>query len=311
MSPLRIAWSRRARAIASGLAAASVAVAVWAAYDPKTSVWGAIGAGLVAVVTSLMALETYVYRVEGDAAGLRRRSLRGADGLAWSEIRGVGLVRSRDSGVAIVHTRTGQLDEAFHLRLIIESRGAQPLESNGPGPSSRRPWQFNAWMAGYDDLRALVAERGWPALNEPAVEMNPRLARGLGILGEVNGIGTLITFGFALFFLVFMASAGIAAEFAVTGDFFVDLVLAAIALLAGAGLVDALLKRFGGRQTAQEEASDRERRTLWLAHASALIGGVMFLMMFVPRALAGGPNVWVDWILVGVGAAALLGGLRP
>lgn len=311
MVPLRIVWSWRARVIASGLAAASVAVTVWAANDPRSSVWVVIGGGLLAAVISLMALETYVYRVDGDAAGLRRRSLRGADGLAWSEIRGVRLFRSRDTGLAIVHTRTGDLDEAFHLRLITESRGAQPLDSSAPGPPSRRPWNFNGWMVGYGELRALAAERGWPPIVEPVVEVHPRAARALGILSEVNGIGTQIAFGFALFFLVFMASVGIAAEYEVTGNFFVDLALAAGALLGCAGLVDALLKRQGARRRAQEDASEREVRTLWMAHAAGLIGGVMFLVMFVPRALAGGPDVWVDWVLVGMAVLALLGALLP
>ncbi|MDC0672285.1 hypothetical protein [Nannocystis radixulma] len=307
MLPLRIVWSWRARTIASALAAVSVAVTVWAVVDPKSSAWVVIGGGLLAAVTACMALETYVYRVEGDAAGLRRRSLRGPDALAWSEVRGVRLVDSRHNGLAIVHTRTGDLDAAFHLRLLTESRGTGSLGS----PSSRRPWNFNAWMVGFDELRALVAEHEWPRLDEPVVEESPRLAKVLVRLSEANEIGTQIAFGFALFFVVFMASVAILVEVDLTGNFLLDLVLVAGALLAGAGLVDALVKSRGARLMAQEDASDRERRTLWLANAASLIGGVLVLVAFVPRALAGGPNVWVDWILVGMGAMALLGALRP
>jgi hypothetical protein len=298
MVPLRIVWSWRARAVASGLAVASAAIAGWVAVDPRSSVWAVIGGGLFAATCVFMALETYVYRVDGDATGLRRRSLRGAGALAWSEIRGVRLVETHHNGLAIVHTRTSDLAEAFHVRLIAE-------------PRARRPWDFNAWMAGFDDLRALVAERGWSPLEEPAAAEDPRVATALRVLNDANEIGTQIVFGFALVFVLFVASVAIVAGADVepTGHFFLDLVLVAGALLGCAGLVDALIKLRGARLMVQDGASDRERRTLWIANAASLIGGVLVLVAFVPRALAGGPDAWVAWVLVGMGAAALLGAL--
>lgn len=309
MSPLRIVWSWRARAIASGLAVVSAAVTVWAAIDPRTSAWTAIGGGLLAGVTALMALETYVYRVDGDAAGLRRRSLRGTDTLAWAEIRGVQLVDSRDTGLAIVHTPTRDLGAAFHLRLITELRGPAAQGSSLPGPASRRPWKFNAWMRGYDELRGLAAERGWPVVVEPPVREGRWVALVLLSLAAINELGSQLVWGFALFFMLFMASLAIVSEVEPTGNFWLDLVLVASALLGVAGLVDVLIKRYGGRREAQEDAGDGERRALWMAHAASLIGGALFLVMFVPRALAGGPGV--EWFLVGLGVLGLIGALRP
>lgn len=310
MVPLRIVWSWRARAVASGLAAASAAITVWAAVAPKSPASTVIFCGLVAAVTAGMALETYVYRVDGDAAGLRRRSLRGTDTLAWEDVRGVRLVDTRDTGLAVVHTRTGNLGAAFHVQLLTQPHGAGPHGSSLRGPASRRPWRFNAWMSGYDELRRLVAARGWAALDEPLAEVDPRTAKVIEGLDAVNEIGRQIVWGFALLFMTFMASVGLV-DLDLRRDFFLDVALVAGALLMGAALVDALLKWFGGRAAAQAYASPGERRTLWMIHAASLIGGVLFLAMFVPRALAGGPDVWVDWVLVGFGALALFGALRP
>lgn len=299
-TPLRIVWSWRARAIAAGLTALSALATVRAALDPKTAAWVVIAAGLLTAVCAYKTAEMLVYRVTVDAAGLRRRSLRGTDELPWHAVRGVRLVATRHEGMAIVHTLTLEYIESFHARLITDDRGA-------------RPWDFNAWMDGYRPLLRDIAGRELPPLVELRAPESPRVQRALDVLDTANAIGTQLVFGFALLFFLFIGSVAIVAggHVRLTGRFGLDLVLVASALLGAAGLVDALVKLLGARRLVLDGVAVRERRTYWMANAASLIGGVLVLVAFVPRALAGGhPSGWVDWVLVAMGGIMVYGALR-
>jgi Ca2+/Na+ antiporter len=290
---LRIVWTWRARAIASAFAAATAALTVWAAVDPRSDAWVAIATALLATVWTLVAVETHVFRVDADSEGLRRRSLRGADTLAWSAIRAVRLVDTRQESMAIVHARTTHLGAAFHVRLVTEREGG-------------RPWNFNGWMDGFDDLLGIVAEREWPRLTTPQAPDSPLLGWTLRVLGRVIELGWAIVAGFALLFALFMASLYIVdAGVEPTRYFGFDLLIVALALLAAAWLVDSLVRKLGARRLLRDGLVERSRAD-WMMSAAGLVFGVLMLVLFVPEALAGDSGAW---LLVGLGALGLLGTL--
>ncbi|WAS94901.1 PH domain-containing protein [Nannocystis punicea] len=337
-SALRLVWSWRARAIASIFAAGTAALAVWAAYDPRSDAWVTVATALLATVCTLAAVETHVFRVDADSEGLRRRSLCGTDTLAWTAIQAVRLVDTRHEGMAIVHARTTNLGAAFHVRLVTAGRSLKtapgPCEaprpvreesrtgpnsatscpkghadSGRPGPFQRpageggRPWKFNRWMDGFDDLLGIVAERGWPRLTDPPAPDSPLLEWVLWILRRFIELGREIVAGFVLLFSLFFASTYIVAAGAEpTRNFGLDLLIVALALLAAASLVGSLVRKLGARRLLRDDPS----RADWMMSTAGLIFGTLVLVLFVPEALAGDRGAW---LLIGLGALGLLGGL--
>lgn len=300
MGAAEITWSWRARAVAGLLAAASGGSTVWAALDARTSAAVAVAGGALALVLAILALETCVFRVRVDGEGLRRRSLRGTDAIAWREVRGVRLFASRHEGFQIVHRRTDDFAAATHARLV-------------PASGDRRPWDFNGWMRGFDGLLAYAQEHKLPALFDVESVDPPVVARTLRALNRANAIGLQMVAGFALFFTLFVAAVGVVAglDVNVTGNILVDLGLVAVGILAVVLLIGEGATLLGVRRPASDEATPDELRVRGLMTAASLVGGVLLLIAFVPRALAGADaEVWVDWVLVAMGVLLVHGGLR-
>lgn len=299
MPSLQLVWSWRARALALASTAATAAISAWAAHDPKTAAWVPVAGAAVTLAFARVAAESLVFRVRVDAVGFTRRSLRGADALAWSELRGVRLIASRHEGAAIVHSQTTDPLEAFHARLLTDRAVA-------------RPWDFNGWMTGFDALLALAFERELPCAIEPPPPGHPLAAATLRALDTVNAIGFQLLAGFALLFCLFVGSVSIVVglRLHLTRHFFLDLLLVALALLGLATLIRELARTVGARRLAHGGAP--VHRTDWLMDTASLIGGVLLLVAFIPRALAGAEpdHDWATWLLVVFGAFMVYASLR-
>jgi hypothetical protein len=298
MSATEIVWSWGARATACGFMAAFAALAMWAAVDPRTSASVVVFAGSFALACALLAVETWVFRVRVDAEGLRRRSLRGTDALAWHEVRAVRSIASRHEGMSIVHRRTSDIAEAFHVRLVTGRAGA-------------RPWDFNGWMTGLDALVAELAARALPQDLAWPTPVPPIAARALRVLEAANSVGLQLVAGFSLLFVLGVASMAIvsALDLAWTGHILLDVLLVGLGLLGCLGLLGSLAKLLGARRFVASGGSAGERRTAWMLDAAGSLGGVLLVVAFVPRVL-GGAGDWGDWLLLAFGVGLVASALR-
>lgn len=296
---LTITWGPRARALVLLMPIVFAALAVWGSVRPGASAATVLGSAAMALVGAGLAIEAFYARTEVSARGLTHRTLRGRRSITWPEVRLALLVASRQYATTITHRRTLDPERATHVILV------------GASGTGRR-WAFNCWMTGFTGLLREVAKRDLIAIQDPEAAPPSFADKAAKRLEEVNAGLTQLIMGFAFLFFLFVASCVVVTGqgLVISGDIFVDvgLVAAAMALVVRLIAVAAWLiggARYGG------STDPRERQTNWLMNATGLVGGVLFIYWFLPRALSGDDERgWVLWILVAMGAFIVYGSLR-
>lgn len=289
--PLDLRWGRRVRVAGTLGLAASIGLTAWARIHPGASAFTVGGAAALALVMLVGVVAMFVFRVRVDEKLFERRTIRGVDTLAWEEVEAAVLVATHVRGNTIVHTRTLDPAAASHVLLYPHKGG--------------RRWHFHAWMTEFPALVAAARSRDLVTLERP--EAGP-LTRGEQVLGRVldrgdgfNRLGAGIVGWFALVFVLFVASLSLVDFFAVSvfGPFFVHLTLVALALLGLVYGLTLVLRAVGALRDVDDTgaASDGE----WPMAAASLIGGVLLVVGFLPRALDGDAREWLDALLVVVG----------
>ncbi|MCB9705200.1 MAG: hypothetical protein H6711_25220 [Myxococcales bacterium] len=300
---IELRWGWRLRAAGLALALVCAALGAWALGDPASSSEAKIVSLSGAVIAAFVAVELFTMRTTIDERGLRRRSLAGRIEVAWRQVRVALLFTAepRDGGVA--HLRTVDPRAATHVVLRLDPPGA-------------RPWSFNAWMDGFPALVEALAERDLLGVVDPG-EPPPSAAealmdRGLKRLNRLNeGLYRVIA-GFALVFVLLVAGLVlvVGADVSLTGDILIDAPLCSAILFGALVLVCGLLRALGaGRRPARGDFVPGGLG--WTMSAAGLLGGLLLLIGFVPRALGGEVDKpWVDGVLAAVGAFLVYGALR-
>lgn len=298
--PLELRWGRRVRVAGVLGLAASLGLTVWASVHPGAAALTVGGAAALTLVALASVVSMFVFRVRLDEKMFVRRTIRGADTLAWEEVEAAILVESHVRGNTIVHARTLDPAAASHVLLY-------------PFKGGRR-WHFHRGMTDFPALVAAARGRDLVTLDRPDARLPSRgervLEQAAVKLDGFNRLGAGIVGWFALLFVLFAASLSLVDFFAVSvfGPFFVYLALVALALL---GLVYGLtlaLRAVGGLRDVDDTGAPTDGE--WPMAAASLIGGVLLIVGFLPRALDGDERTWLDALLVVVGALFVWAPLR-
>lgn len=114
---------------------------------------------------------------------------------------------------------------------------------------------------------------------------------------------------YALVFMLFAAALGLVAglDVTLTGNILIDLVLVAVILFGAVyGLMRAL-RAIGARRRSSEVGPPHAE---WPFEAAGLVGGLLLVVVFLPRALSAADRSWFDVVFALVGAVMSLGTLR-
>ncbi|MEZ4382153.1 MAG: PH domain-containing protein [Nannocystaceae bacterium] len=296
---LRWGWRLRLGGVAASLALA--ATSAWAWVDPRTSTLAAALATIAPILGVVVTLRLFRMRVRVDAEGLRGRYRFGERALPWSAVDAATLLRTYQRGATIIHEHVR--DPAAAMHVILHERGG-------------RGWAFNDWMSGFAELVAEVSRRGLVDRRGAAVAMTvdeasagaheedeeSLAARGLRGIERFNRGGAAVLSAFALLFVLVVGAFALtlSAGVRITGSWAVDLGLVAVGLFAALWGVSRVLSAIGAARF--EAPPGGASRVDWMLNGAGLLGGILLLVAFIPRALAGGDRLWVELLIAAMAA---------
>ena len=284
-----VRWSSRARLYAAISLPPLAALTVWS-YAEQGIDFAALMGGFLLLIATATNLHFWCFRIETNPDGIEIRNLLGKKRIPWSDIKNVELIAQWSSDEGIVRQSTDNPSEAYHIILVLRDKRIN----------------LNRHMDGIDDLIEAQQRQGTLVLNNEimqaaAARAETPVMRGLKAAGKgANFAEVAFGAGFATFIVSLITAAS--SSFAITGSFFVDMGIVAVALLGLFAGVVQLAKAIRKRNFAEVEKEPLpSTKDLLMTYCAALLGPLM-IAGFLPRMMnADGKDRYVDVILFIVG----------